>query len=165
MIKKLLLAIMIALPTMAFGQKFGIVNTGAIMQELPDVKEATAQLETASKKYDDEFKNLQAEMQKKYEDYQKAEQENSPKTILDRRMSELQELDQKIQQFRQTASQDLQRQQEQLLAPIQQKVINAINAVGAEGNYTFIFENNVPVYVGSSVTDITAAVKTKLGIK
>ena len=77
-------------------------------------------------------------------------------------MSELQDLDQKIQQFRQTASQDLQRQQEQLLAPIQQKVINAINAVGAEGNYTFIFENTAPVYVGSDVTDVTNSVKTKL---
>lgn len=165
MIKKLLLAIMIALPTMAFGQKFGIVNTGAIMQDMPDLKEAQAQLETASKKYDEEFKNLQAEMQKKYEELQKAEQEKAPEAILQRRMSELQTLDQKIQEFRQTAAQDLQRQQEQLLAPIQQKVINAINAVGAEGNYTFIFENTAPVYVGSTVTDVTTFVKGKLGLK
>ena len=101
-------------------------------------------------------------MQKKYEELQKAQEEKAPETILNRRMSELQDLDQKIQQFRQTASQDLQRQQEQLLAPIQQKVINAINAVGAEGNYTFIFENTAPVYVGSDVTDVTNSVKTKL---
>lgn len=162
MIKKLLLAIMIALPAMAFAQKFGIVNSQAILTELPDFKEAQTKFEEASKKYDEEFKNLQAEMQKKYEEYQKAQEEKAPQTILDRRMSELQEFDQKIQQFRNTASQDLQRQQEQLLAPIQQKVINAINTVGAEGNYTMIFENVVPVYVGSDVTDITETVKTKL---
>ncbi|MCM1349043.1 MAG: OmpH family outer membrane protein [Firmicutes bacterium] len=165
MIKKLFLAIMIALPTMAFAQKFGIVNTATIMQELPDVKEAQTQLETASKKYDDEFKNLQTEMQKKYEELQKSQENKDPQGIIDRRMSELQSLDQKIQEFRQTAAQDLQRQQEQLLAPIQQKVINAINAVGAEGNYTFIFENTSPVYVGTTVTDITTAVKGKLGLK
>lgn len=162
MIKKLLLAIMIALPSMAFAQKFGIVNTASIMQDLQEVKDAQAQLESSSKKYDDEFKNLQTEMQKKYEEYQAAEKDKSPQAILDRRMSELQELDAKIQQFRQTAAQDLQRQQEQLLAPIQQKVINAINSVGAEGNYTFIFENNVPVYVGGTVVDVTTAVKGKL---
>ena len=162
MIKKLLLAVLIALPSLAFAQKFGIVNTQAIMQDMPEVKAAQAEMETASKKYDDEFKALQTEMQKKYEELQKAQEEKAPETILNRRMSELQDLDQKIQQFRQTASQDLQRQQEQLLAPIQQKVINAINAVGAEGNYTVIFENTAPVYVGSDVTDVTNSVKTKL---
>ena len=162
MIKKLLLAVLIALPSLAFAQKFGIVNTQAIMQDMPEVKAAQAEMETASKKYDDEFKALQTEMQKKYEELQKAQEGKAPETILNRRMSELQDLDQKIQQFRQTASQDLQRQQEQLLAPIQQKVINAINAVGAEGNYTFIFENTAPVYVGSDVTDVTNSVKTKL---
>lgn len=165
MIKKLLIAIFIALPTFALAQKFGIVNTQTIMQAMPDVKAAQTEMETASKKYDDEFKSLQSEMQKKYEELQKAQEEKAPQTILDRRMSELQDLDQKVQQFRQTAAQDLQRQQEQLLAPIQQKVINAINAVGAEGNYTFIFENNVPVYVGSDVVDLTSNVKTKLGLK
>lgn len=165
MIKKLLVAIMIALPTMAFAQKFGIVNTQTIMQELPDVKEAQTQLEAASKKYDEEFKNLQTEMQKKYEEYQKEVDAKSPEGILKRRQAELEELGQKAEQFRNTASQDLQRQQEQLLAPIQQKVINAINSVGAEGNYTMIFENTSPVYVGTDVTDVTAAVKAKLGIK
>ena len=116
MIKKLLLAVLIALPSLAFAQKFGIVNTQAIMQDMPEVKAAQAEMETASKKYDDEFKALQTEMQKKYEELQKAQEEKAPETILNRRMSELQDLDQKIQQFRQTASQDLQRQQEQLLA-------------------------------------------------
>lgn len=156
---------MIALPSMAFAQKFGIVNTQTIMTELPDVKEAQTQLEAASKKYDDEFKTLQTEMQKKYEEYQKAESEKAPQAILERRMSELQELDKRVQEFRQTVAQELQRQQEQLLAPIQQKVINAVNSVGAEGNYTFIFENTVPVYVGGTVVDVTTAVKTKLGLK
>ena len=116
MIKKLLLAVLIALPSLAFAQKFGIVNTQAIMQDMPEVKAAQAEMETSSKKYDDEFKALQTEMQKKYEELQKAQEEKAPETILNRRMSELQDLDQKIQQFRQTASQDLQRQQEQLLA-------------------------------------------------
>ena len=66
MIKKLLLAVLIALPSLAFAQKFGIVNTQAIMQDMPEVKAAQAEMETASKKYDDEFKALQTEMQKKY---------------------------------------------------------------------------------------------------
>lgn len=103
-------------------------------------------------------------MQKKYTEFQSLE-ETTPSTIKDRRLQEMQELDQKIQQFRQTASEDLQRQQQQLMAPIQQKVMTAIQTVGQEGNFTFIFENMVPVYVGTDVTDVTPLVKAKLGIK
>ena len=80
-------------------------------------------------------------------------------------MQEMQELDSKIQQFRETAAQDIQRQQQQLMAPVQEKVIKAIQAVGAEGSYTFVFENMMPIYTGTDVTDITDTVKTRLGIK
>lgn len=155
---------MVALPSMAFAQKFGVIDTETLMQNLPEMKEVQTQFEAASKKYEDEFQNLQGEFQKKYTEFQNME-ETTPQTIKDRRIQELQELDQKIQQFRQTASQDLQRQQEQLLAPIQQKVRTAIQSVGAEGSFTMIFENMIPLYVGSDVIDVTPLVKTKLGVK
>ena len=80
-------------------------------------------------------------------------------------MQEMQELDSKIQKFRETAMQDLQRQQQQLMAPVQENVVKAIQSVGAEGGFTFIFENMMPVYVGTDVTDVTPLVKTRLGIK
>lgn len=164
MIKKILLAICVAMPSMVFAQKFGTINTETLTQQLPEMKEVQTQLEAASKKYEDEFQNLQQEFQKKFTEFQNME-ETTPQTIKDRRMQELQELDQKIQQFRQTATEDLQRQQQQLLAPVMQKVQAAIQSVGQEGNFTFIFENTVPVYVGGDVVDITQMVKTKLGVQ
>ena len=53
------------------------------------------------------------------------------------------------------------------MAPIQQKINEAVKAVGQEGNYTFIFphEEALLLYTGSDVTDVTNAVKAKLGIK
>jgi Outer membrane protein len=164
MIKKLLLAIMIALPMSVFAQKFGIINTQQVMETMPEIKTVQEQMEASSKKYQTEFDNLQAEFKKKYEEFQALE-ESTPQAIRDRRMQEMQELDQKIQQFRETALQDQQRQQQQLMAPIQEKVMKAIQSVGDEGGYTFIFENMMPVYTGKDVTDITPAVKTRLGIK
>lgn len=163
MIKKLLLAIMIALPMSVFAQKFAVINTQQLMESMPELKTVNEQLEAANKKYQDEFTKLQEEFQKKFEEFQGLD-ENTPQTIKDRRMQEMQELDAKVQQFRQTATQDLQRQQQQLMAPIQEKVVKAIQAVGAEGNYTFVFENVMPLYTGTDVTDITDTVKTRLGI-
>ena len=164
MIKKLLLAIMIALPMSVFAQKFGVVNTNQLMESLPEIKTINEQMEAATKKYEDEFAKLQEEFNKKYQEFQALE-ESTPQTIKERRMQEMQELDSKIQKFRETAMQDLQRQQQQLMAPIQEKVVKAIQSAGAEGGYTFIFENVVPLYTGTDVTDITATVKTRLGIK
>ena len=103
-------------------------------------------------------------MNKKVSEYQ-ALGEDTPAMVKDRRMKELQDLNNKMNEFRSMAERDLQRQQEQLFAPIQQKVHDAIMAVGKEGNYTFIFEDMVPVYTGSDVIDVTDAVKAKLGVK
>lgn len=80
-------------------------------------------------------------------------------------MQELQELNDKVQQFRQTASEDIERQQQTLMAPIQERIKTAIKAVGQENNFTFILFNEVPAYVGSEVVDVTPLVKTKLGIQ
>ncbi len=164
MFKKLLLAVMVALPSMTFAQKFGIIETESIMSNLPEMKEIQTQLQAAGQKYEAEFKSLQDEAQKKYTEFQQMD-ESTPKTIQERRIQEIQDLDQKIQQFRQTASEDLQRQQEQLIAPVRQKVFTAIQSVGAEGNFTFIFENVMPLYTGTDVIDVTPLVKAKLGMK
>lgn len=156
---------MLVLPMMSFAQgKFGVINTNALMEAMPEMKEVQTQIEASGKKYEDEFKALQDEFQKKYTEIQNME-ESTPQTIKDRRIQEIQELQQKIEQFRATATQDLQRQQEQLMTPIQQKVMTAIQAVGDEGGFTFIFENQMPVYVGKDAVDVTSQVKTKLGIQ
>ena len=131
---------------------------------MPEIKTVNEQIQAASKKYEDEFAKLQEEFSKKFDEFQKLE-ESTPQTIKDRRMQEMQELENKINQFRTTASQDLSRQQQQLMAPIQENVMKAIQSVGAEGGYTFIFENVMPLYTGTDVTDITSLVKTRLGVK
>ena len=155
MIKKILLAAAVAFPMFAAAQapKFGVINTQSVMEALPDSKQVEEQILAASKKYEDEFAKLQEEMNK------------APETIKQRRQQEIQDLYQKSEQFRQTATQDLQRQHEQLMAPVVQKVTNAINSVGKEQGMTFIFEQAMPLYVGTDVVDITPMVKTSLGLK
>ena len=164
MIKKLLIAIMIALPMSVFAQKFAVINTQQLMETMPEIKTVNEQMEAASKKYEDEFAKLQEELKKKYDEFQSLDT-NTPETIKERRVQEMQELENKMQQFRQTASQDLQRQQQQLMQPIQEKVMKAIQAIGEEGGYTFVFENVLPLYTGKDVVNITDEVKTRLGIK
>ncbi len=162
MMKKILLAILVAFPMLAVAQspKFGVVNSQTIIE----FKAAQEQITASSKRYEDEFQKLREEAEKKYSEYQ-ALAADTPESIKERRIQEIQELDQKMQQFHSTATQDLQRQQEAAIAPIQEKVRQAIDAVGKENGMTFIFENLMPLYTGSDVTDVTPLVKTRLNIK
>ena len=165
MLKKFIAAVIIAIPFCMSAQKFGTVDSQAILTQLPDYTEAEAKLAESSKKYEAELAKLREEFDKKATDYQAIlDDPNTPQTIKERRTQEMQELDQKIQQFLQAAQQDLQRQQVQLLQPIQEKILGAIQAVGQEDSFTIIFPAEACVYQGSGCVDVTPLVKTKLGL-
>ncbi len=169
MIKKILLAVLIAAPMCISAQtlKFGTVNTQEIFNVMPEKTTAENTLKDVAAKYQTEAKNLETSLQKLYTDFQALDEKTTPKAIKYRRMQEIQEAQQKYQNFQQTASQDMQRQQETLLAPIQDKLQKVIQAVGAEGSFTFIYDLSIPavVYSGGAAQDVTPLVKAKLGIK
>ncbi|MDE5632924.1 MAG: OmpH family outer membrane protein [Muribaculaceae bacterium] len=166
MFKKILLAIAVALPMSAMAQKFGVVDIESVFTAMPETTAMQTQLQETSKKYEDEFMKLQEEVNKLYADFQTIQEDaNTPASIKERRLQEVQDRYAKVQQFRETAQQDLARLEQQLSAPIQQKLTDAIKAVGAEGGYTFIMPNEgLLLYTGTDVTDVTSQVRTKLGI-
>lgn len=168
MIKKFLLALAVALPACVWAQapKFGIVDVESIIPKMAEFQEAQTKINEASKTYEAEYAKIQEEMQKKFAELQELDKDATTlESIKERRMQEVQDLDKKAQQFAQTAQQDLQRQQAQLMQPIQEKVMNAIKTVGNENGFTMIFPEGVPAYVATDVQDVTALVKTKLGVK
>lgn len=168
MLKKIVLAILVALPLSTFAQKFGVVDLEAVFSAMPESTAMQTQLTDTSKKYEEEFQKLTAEVEKLYTEFQTIQNDtNTPQSIKERRMQEIQDKSQKVDQFRNTAAQDLERLRASLMAPIQNKMNEAIKAVGTEGSFTFIFpqEPSLLLYTGTDVTDVTALVKTKLGLK
>lgn len=168
MFKKLLLAVVLALPISVFAQKFGTVNLEQVFQAMPESAAMRTQLSDASKKYETEFQKLQEEINKLYTDYQTIQNDpNTPESIKERRIQEIQERAQKVDEFRNTAEQELAKLQQQLSAPIQQKITDAVKAVGQEGGFTMLLPNDpgLILYSGADVVDVTATVKSKLGIK
>jgi outer membrane protein len=164
MVKKLLLALILSIPSMAFAQKFGVINTEALIAELPQVQEVQATIEASSQRYQAEFQKLKSEFDKKYTEFQQLDN-GTPQVIRERRLQEIQELDQKINQFRKTVTEDLQRQENELMEPIRNNVTAAIQSVGIDGDFIIIFENTPTVYTRSDVVDVTPLVKAKLGVE
>ena len=63
MIKKILLAIMIALPMCAVAQtKIVVISADSVFQVMPETAQAQVQLQEKSKMYDGEIKKLQEEL-------------------------------------------------------------------------------------------------------
>ena len=165
MIKKVVIALMLALPLSMAAQKFGVCNADEILQALPDFAEAQAKLKTTSDGLNQEMERLQKEIETKYTEFQNLDP-NTPDAIKQRRMQEIQEADQRIQEFRQNASQDIQREQMRLMQPMQQKIMEAIKTVGQTGGYTIIFPTEIPYYIdAATVVDVTPDIKKVLNIK
>lgn len=165
MFKKLILALALALPMSVMAQKFGVVDTQAVLAGMPESAQMQKELQDLGKQYEDELQKLQEQVNKLYNDFQTIQDDpNTAQSIKERRMQEVQEAMQKAEQFRNTASQELNKAAEAKMAPIQTKINDAVKAVGAEGGYTLILPNEpgLLLYVGSDVTDVTKQVQAKI---
>ncbi|NDV66383.1 OmpH family outer membrane protein [Bacteroides sp. 224] len=171
MLKKITLALMLILPMGVFAQtlKFGHVNSQEVITAMPEFTKAQEDLQALNKQLTNELQRTNEEFQKKYQEFQKAMAEESlPANIAERRQNELQEMMQRQEQFQIDAQQSMEKKQSELMMPIYQKLENAIKAVGQDGSYIYIFDiarTSIPYINDSQSTDVTAAVKTKLGIK
>ena len=167
MLKKIALILLLIAPMTVFAQKFGHIKTQAIISIMPEYTKAQTDITTLQKQYEDDIKRLTDELQKKFAEYQQ-EQANLPKNIQERRQKELQELNEKGMLAQQDAQQELERAWMSMLEPIAKKIDDAIKAVGQEGGYVYIFDlntTNIPFVNETLSTDVTDAVKAKLGIK
>ena len=159
MLKKIaLLVVMFALPLGAMAQaKFAHMNSQEVITVMPEFTKAQADLDAMSKKYQDE---------KKYQEYL-VQQDSLPKNIAERRQKELNDMAQRQEQFQQEAYQSMQKAQQDAMAPIYKKLDDAIQAVGKAEGVVYIFDlARTPIpFVGAQSVDVTAKVKTQLGIK
>ena len=131
---------------------------------MPEVAQVKLKMDTINAQYESQLTSMQEEFQKKLQDYQ-SQEATMADAVKQIRQQELQEMQQRIQLFYQTAEQDIQKKQQELLAPVHEKMSKAIKAVGEREGYTYIFDSAAMVHIGTDATDATPAVKKELGIK
>ncbi|MDR1121786.1 MAG: OmpH family outer membrane protein [Dysgonamonadaceae bacterium] len=166
MFKKLLLFALLALPVGVFAQeiKIAYVNTQEIFNNMPETSAMEIAIANLNQTYTNELKAMEDEYKKKYSEF--IEQADSlPESIKVRRMQEVQDLQQKTETFYQHARQEVQKKQQELLAPIQKKITDAIKLIGEENDFTYVLEEGAFLYVSAKSINATQLVKTKLGLK
>lgn len=144
-------------------QKFGHIDSQELLLSMPERDAAQKKLEEQAVMYEEQLKSMQAEFQTKYDDYL-AKGQTWPEAIRKTKEKELGQLQQGIQDFGQTAQQDLGALEEELLTPMFDRARKAIEDVGAENGFTYIFDSSTGVTLFNGGEDVTALVRTKLGL-
>lgn len=169
---KLTLAVALMVSATAVNaQKFGRVDLAAIVTNMTEYKEATANLEAYGRDLQDQLEQIQVEFNKLYADYEKNVATYSD-TVRQLKERELTELQQRFQDFQQLAQQDIAKKEAELMNPIYEKANEAVKQVSSAGGYIAIFSttSDQPASAGlayfdpAQLTDITSEVKAALGI-
>ena len=162
-VKKIILMLMLFAPLSLFAQKFGHIDAQAVLAQMPEAIKANGELQATAKQYENDLKALQDELQRKAQEYDKNKSTMNPTKQAETEKA-LQDMYQKIQQTYQDNQQAMQKMQQEKLAPITTKLVNAIKNVGKNGGYVYIMDVNSGIpYVSDTLSkDVTAEVKAEL---
>jgi outer membrane protein len=153
-------------------QKIAHINAQEIFQLTPEYQAAQAQIKTLSDTKRKELEGMYTEFQKKQTEGEEKLRNRSEanKAQVDAELQalgqELQTMQERIQEIEKVAQGDIQKKNQELMAPIETKLITAINAVATEKGYAYIFDigTGAAIYFQGGI-DASADVKAKLGIK
>jgi len=162
--KKIIIAMLLALPMTMFAQKIGHVNVDAVAQGMPEFTTLQTEIQNLQKQFQDELKRKETDIQAKNEAYEK-EKATLSETLRTYREQEIQKAIQEYQQFAETSEQELQRTYQTKMNDLQEKIMKAVEEVGAAGGFAYILPAGAIAYIGTGATDITDQVKTKVGAK
>lgn len=171
MLKKLLILIIALVPAsllVAQDLKIAYINTQEVFAAMPELSGIETQLNEKQEQISKNGQALIDEFNKKAQEFDAASATTSEAVKKDQQ-AQLQSIQQRYQLFLQNSQQEMEQLQQQLLTPVNQKIQDAIQAIGASNNYTYIFDvsnmQSAIVYTHPSAINITGDVKTRLGIQ
>ena len=163
----LCLAVLTLTYSSSFAQKFGHMNSMNLLEILPERISADKELEKYQKTLTDAYQPKVVAFQEKYkkvlEDAQKGLLSDADKQ---KKGEQLQQEEAALVNEEKEMVSKIQKKREVLLKPLLDKITDAINAVGKENGYTYIFDTstmNLMLFAKDS-DDVLPLVKAKLGL-
>lgn len=145
--------------------KFGHVDSDAVFSALPDLTTVEQQMEVEYKKQETQLTSMQEQLKTDQQKYMAEANGLTPEVRAEREKG-LMQMNERVQTFYTLAQQQLQAKENELKTPLVKKVQDAIQQVGEENGFLYIFEEKagLAVYHSAKSVDVTPLVKTKLGI-
>ena len=155
-----------ALTATAQELKFGHINMQEVVFLMDEMDSARVQLEKFNQDIQATYNAMIEEYNTKISTYEQMSANWTP-SVLATKQQEIQDLQSRLQQYQQNAQMDINNLQQQLMAPISQKANEAVSKVGKANGLIYVFDLSsgaVPYFDAALSMDITAQVKTELGI-
>ncbi len=163
----LTLALAILALNTGFSQKYGYINSGNLLEIMPDRVKADESLEAFQKPLLEDGQSKVKALETKVEQlYKDIETGSLSQVQIQDRQTALQKEQEGIGKYEKEVQEKIMQKREELLKPILDRVQQAIEDVAKENSYTMIFDSslfNVLLYAKDS-DDLTPQVKQKLGI-
>jgi outer membrane protein len=148
-----------------YAQKYGHVNLGNLLSQMPEIEASSAQLVTFQEQLQKALQLKIDSWEQRVVDLQNTVSEMTPNEVKQQEEKLLKE-QQEILQEEQLLSNKVLEKRNEIMKPIIAKAQNAIDQIGKENGYTMIFDTSIPnlvLYVKES-DDLMDQVLAKLGI-
>ncbi|MGB0838610.1 MAG: OmpH family outer membrane protein [Chitinophagales bacterium] len=144
--------------------KIGHLNSIEILSNMVEYKSAEKQLETFRSQKEKELKSKEQSLQAEYQSLAEQSQKGLlPPVEAQKKEAEIKQRLGVLQQEGARAEQTMFEKQQQLIKPIQDKVLAAIKQVASENGYNYIIDKSVGIIIyATDSKDVTALVKAKL---
>jgi len=173
-----LLFVLFLCTSAAFAQKIGYANIEAVLAYMPESRAMNQQLQTYQKQLADKLQTREKYLQEKYAEYQEkggeliaqGKSEQEAVATLEPLQKEVEKLEGEVKQAQADSEEKLQRKQQELQAPILERIKKAIDDVAEEKGYNYVFNsvdgNGVSILLKAPEQDeLTEAILKKLGIE
>jgi outer membrane protein len=119
--------------------KIGHVDITEIMNALPQRDSAAAVLEKETKEIQSTYDEMTSVYNKMMDDYDK-DQSKYSEIEKKNKESELLDKEKRLREFEQNAASNLQKRNTELIQPIMDKILKAIDRVAAENGFTYVLD-------------------------
>jgi len=133
---------LVTLSSTAFSQatlKIGHVDINLILSSLPQRDSAALIMEKETKAVQTQYEEMTVEYNKLFDDYEKSAATLSP-VIKKARETELLDKQKRLEQFQQDATAKLDKRNADLLKPIIDKILKAVDKAAADNGFTYILD-------------------------
>jgi outer membrane protein len=157
-----------AMASQAQAQKFGHLNSGNLLLQVPETKTADAQLKSLQDSLVAAGQAHAKAAQEEYIAFMKEYQSgNVPPATAQKKQAEFEAKEKELADLEDNISAQLAERRKALLGPILDRLEKAINEVGKEGGYTMIFDTSVfnTILFAMESADVEPLVKAKMGLK
>ena len=151
-----------------FAQKYAYINSEYLLSQIPEYKEAQAELDRVAVQWQKEIEAKFATIDSMYKRYQ-VESITLPEQIKKSREDAIiaqEKAAKELQKKRFGQNGDLFKKREELVKPIQDRVINAVNDYAKERGFAFVFDTagDLTIIYADPKWDINEQVLQKMGI-